>query len=97
MLVLPSNRSQAFDRPTNALKAIERCARDIRKLLAARRKHLDQRAWRDWDDAVRLATTIEAVASRSVDLPAAHATSSVELLELMLDQLDEKVSRVFVS
>lgn len=95
MLVIPANRSQAFNRPTNVLQAIEKCARDIRKLLAARRKHLDKRAWRDWDDAVRLAATIEAIASRSVDLPAADATSSVELLELMLDQLGKKVSRIF--
>jgi len=95
MLVIPSNRCQAFTRPTNALKAIENIARDIRKLLAGKREHLDQRAWRDWGDAAELAATIEAIASRSVDLPAADATSSVELLELMLDQLDKKVSRIF--
>jgi len=97
MSTRPSNRSLAPNRPTNALKAIEKCARDIRKLLAGRQKSLDRRAWRDWGDAERLARTIEAIASRSVDLSAADATSSVELLELMLDQLDKKVSRLFAS
>jgi hypothetical protein len=93
----PLNRSQAFNRPKNALKAVEECARGIRKLLAARQKPLDERAWGDWDDAVRLAVTIEAIASRAVDLSAADAAASVELVELMLDELGKKVSRILAS
>ena len=85
------NRSQAFGKPTNALKAIAESARGIRKLLVRTEKSLDQGAWRDVDDAVKLAVTIEAIASHAVDLPAADATSKVGVLELMLEQLDKKI------
>lgn len=89
-----SNRCQAINRPKNVLKALEKRAISIRKLLQNMEKPFDQRAWREMNDAVRLAAIIEAIASRAVNLPAADANNSVELLEVVIEQLDEKLTRI---
>jgi len=60
-------------------------------------KTFDQRVWRELDDAVRLAVNIEAIASRAVNLPAADATDAVDLLELMLEELDQRLTRILAS
>jgi len=84
-------------RPSNVLRAIETKAIHIRKLLSNREKSIDQRVWKEKDDAIRLAATIEAVASRAFDLPAADATDSVDFLELMLEELDRRLTRILAS
>lgn len=91
------NCVQPFARPTNALKAMECTAISIRKLLRKMEKTSGRRAWRELDDAVRLAVTIEAIASRAVNLPAADATDSVGVLELMLEELDQRLTRILAS
>jgi hypothetical protein len=81
-------------RPSNVLKAIEIKAINIRKLLQSMEKTIGQRVWKEKDDAVKLAATIEAVASRALNLPAAEAIDSVDLLELVLEELDRKLTRI---
>jgi hypothetical protein len=60
-------------------------------------KPVDQRVWKEKDDAVKLAEMIEAVASSALNLRAADATDSVDLLELMLEELDRKLTRILAS
>jgi hypothetical protein len=96
MSVYPPSRSQAFARPKNVLDAILLQAVNIRKLLL-REKSFGRRAWREFDDAVRLAESIEALASKAVNFSAADAIDSVELLELMLDELDKKLTCILAS
>ncbi len=92
-----SNRSQAFVKPANVLMAIEVKAISIRKLLRQTKRTFGQRAWREMDDAIKLAVNIEALASKAVNLSAADATNSVGLLELMLEELSKKLDRIFAS
>jgi hypothetical protein len=93
----PFNYKGRTLRPSNVLKAIERRAVNIRKLLRSTQKPSDQRVWKEKDNAVKLAVTIEAVASQAVNLPAADATDSVDLLEIMLEELDQKLTRILAS
>ncbi len=93
----PTNRNRAINKPANVLKATESQAASIRKLLRRTKRSLDKRAWGDLDDAVRLAAMIEALASQAAHLPAADATSSAELLEIMVEQLSKKVSCILAS
>jgi hypothetical protein len=72
-----------LSRPSNVLKAIENKAVDIRKLLADVKKPLDQRAWKERGDAMRLAATIEAVASRGADLHAADRKLSSRMRQFL--------------
>ena len=97
MLSNSTNYKSQTLRPTNVLRAIECKAVNIRKLLHKMEKTFDQRVWRELDDAVRLAVNIEAIASRAVNLPAADATDAVDLLELMLEELDERLTRILAS
>lgn len=89
-----SNRVQAFGKPSNVLKAIETKAINIRKLLQKMKKPLGQGALREMNDAVRLSRSIEAIALHAQNLTAADAIVSVELLELMLEELDKKLTRI---
>ena len=91
------NRGQVFSRPTNVLKSVEKQAINIRKLLRKMEKVIDQRAWGELGDAVKLAVTIEAIASRASNLPAEEAINSVELLEILFEQLDKKLARLLAS
>ena len=97
MLSNGTNYKSQTLRPTNVLRAIEYKAINIRKLLHKMKKTFDQRVWRELDDAVRLAVSIEAIASRAVNLPAADATDSVDLLELMLEELNQRLTRILAS
>ena len=90
----PKCQSQGFSKPTNVLLAIAARARSIRKLLRSMGKQGDPKAWVLLRDVVRSAVTIEAVASRAVNLAAGDATAAVEVLELLLDQLETEVARV---
>jgi len=90
------NRTQAFRKPTNILKAIQSKAINIRKLLK-NEKTFGKKAWRNIDDALKLTSTIEALASRAVNSQAADSTIMVELLELMLDELDHQLARILIS
>jgi len=93
-----SNRcDRAFNRPANVLKALEKRAINIRTLLQQTEKALDQKASRDMDDALKLAVTIEAVASSSVNLQAADALNSVELLEVLIEVLEQKLNCILTS
>lgn len=92
-----SNCKRAFAKPRDVLYAIENEARNNRKLLRKREKSLDKRAWRETGDAIKLARTIEAIARRAANLSAADATTSVELLELMLVLLSEKMALILAS
>ena len=92
-----SNRNQAFRKPTNVLNAIKLKAINIRKLLKKNEKTFGKKAWRNMDDALKLAVTIEAIASHAVNLQAADAISMVGLLELMLDELDHKLACILAS
>ncbi len=89
--------SRQTSRPSNVLRAIEIKAINIRKLLRNMEKPIDQRVWKEKDDAIRLAVTIEAVASRAFNLPAADAGVIVDFLELVLDGLDRKLTRILAS
>ena len=91
-----THQSQGFDKPSNVLLAISARARSIRKLLSSIGKLADQEAWGLLRDVVRLASAIEAIASTAVDLPAEDATATVELLEILEDQLEAKVALVLV-
>lgn len=93
----PNRCDRAFKRPTNVLKALENRAINIRKLLQQREKALGPKASRDMDDVLKLAATIEAVASRAVNLQAADALDSVELLEVMMEVLKQKLNCILVS
>ena len=90
-------RGQVFSRPTNVLKSAEKQAISIRKLLLKKGEAIGQRAWGELDDAVKLAVTIEAIASKASNLPAEEANNSVELLELLFVQLDEMLTRLLAS
>ena len=92
-----SNRKQAFRKPTNVLKAIQSKAINIRKLLKKNEKTFGKKAWGNMDDAVKLANTIEALASHAANLQAADAIVMVELLELMLEELDHKLTCILAS
>lgn len=92
-----SNRTQAFRKPTNVLKAILSRAVNIRKLLKKNEKTFGKKAWRNMDDALKLAATIEALASHAVNSQAADAIVMVELIELMLEELDHKLTRILAS
>jgi|GEM_PF-6714593 len=89
------NCGQVHKRPSTVLKLIETRAINIRKLLRQKENAIDQRAWGELDDAIRLATTIEAIASKAVNLSAADAINFVELLEIMLEQLNQNLARIF--
>lgn len=92
-----SNRKQAFRKPANVLKAIQSKAVNIRKLLKKNENTFGKKAWGNMDDAVKLANTIEALASNAANLQAADAIVMVELLELMLEQLDHKLTCILAS
>ncbi len=87
-------RGQDFRSPAGALQAIAGRARHIRKLLRRVGKRVDRRAWGALRDAERIADAVEAIASRSVDLPAEGAITAVEMLEVLMDQLEAKVAFV---
>lgn len=89
-----SRRGQAFDRPSNVLIAIADEARSIRKLLRSAGKRGDQEAWRHLHDAVRLAQSIEALASHAAGLTAEDAIASLDMLEMMLEQLEDLAARI---
>lgn len=91
------NHGQVFSRPTNVLKSVEKQAINIRKLLLKMENAIDQRAWGELDDAVKLAVTIEAIASRASNLPAEEAINSVELLEILFEQLNKKLTCLLAS
>ena len=97
MLSKSTNYKGPTLRPSNVLRAIEYKAINIRKLLRNMEKTIGQRVWKEKDDAVKLAVMIEAVASRALNLPAADAIDSVDLLELMLEELDRKLTRILAS
>lgn len=90
----PFNYKGQTLRPSDVLKAIESKALNIRKLLQKMQKPIDQRVWKEKDDAVKLAATIEAVASSAINLPAEDAIDSVDFLELMLEELNRKLTRI---
>ncbi len=92
-----SNRQQAFLKPTNVIKAIESKAIHIRKLLKKNEKAFGKKAWGNIDDAVKLARTIEVIASHTANLQAADAIIMVELLELMLEKLEHKLTCILAS
>jgi hypothetical protein len=92
-----SNRIQAFRKPTNVLKAIQLKAINIRKLLKKNEKAFGKKAWRNMDDALELAASIEVLASRAINSEAADAIVMVELLELMLSDLDHKLTCILTS
>lgn len=87
---------RAFRQPKNVLRAIATKANSIRKLLL-QLKPLDTKARREADDALKLTVTIERIASHSVNLAAADATACADLLELLLDDLDDKLVRILAS
>ena len=90
----PSHQSLGFEKPSSAISAIAESAVRTRKLLLKLGKQADREAWRVLRDAVRLARTIEAIASRAADLPAADATAMVELLDVLSSQLTAKAGFV---
>jgi hypothetical protein len=92
-----SNRTQAFHKPTNILKAISLRAVNIRKLLKKNERTFGKKAWRNMDDALELAASIEALASHAINSEAADAIVMVELLELMLEELYHKLTRILAS
>lgn len=92
-----SNHGQVFLKPTNVFKSVEKQAVSIRKLLRKKENAIDQRAWGEVDDAVKLAVTIEAIASRASNLPAEEAIDSVELLEILFEQLNKMLVRLIAS
>ena len=90
----PSNQSLGFENPSSVLSAIADSAVSTRKLLLQAGKQADREAWRVSRDAVRLARTIEAIASRAADLPAEDASAMVELLGVLSSQLGAKADRI---
>ena len=92
-----SNHVQAFLKPTNVFKSVEKQAVSIRKLLRKKENAIGQRAWSELDDAVKLAVTIEAIASHASNLSAEEAIYSVELLEVLFEQLDKMLTRLLAS
>jgi hypothetical protein len=92
-----SNRSdRAFRKPKNTLRSITLKALSIRKLLL-QLKPVDTKARREIDDAVKLAILIERISSQAVGLSAADATACVDLLEIFLIELGDKLDCVFTS
>jgi len=61
-----SDRAQALFRPKDVLYAIESEAISIRKSLCCMKRPRGRKAWRDMDDAVRLARAIEKIAHRDI-------------------------------
>ena len=92
-----SNSNRPNFRPSNVLRAIQKKAINIRKLLHDMENTIGQRIWEEKDDAVKLAVAIEAIASRAQNLPAEEAINSIDLLELLLDELDRKLTRILAS
>ena len=84
-------------RPANILKAINKMALNIRKLLKKDEKHVRQRVPGVFDHAVRLAMDIEDLTSHAVNLPAEDAMAMVDLLEIMIEELDRLVCCIFGS
>lgn len=91
-----SHKGQTL-KPSNVLKAMQKKAINIRKLLRSMQEPFDQRVWKEKDDVVKLAVMIEAIASQALNLPAADAIDSVDLLDLMLEELDRKLTRILAS
>ena len=60
-----SNSNRPNFRPSNVLRAIQKKAINIRKLLHDMENTIGQRIWEEKDDAVKLAVAIEAIASRA--------------------------------
>ena len=87
----------AAGRPSEILVAFSQKARRIRKLLARLRRAKANGAWGRLDDAERLAWAIERLCSRPETLSAAKATATVELVEVMIDQLAELTAQILAS
>ena len=91
-----NSRDRAFKKPKNTLWSIELRALSIRKLLL-KLKLVDTKARREIDDAVKLAIIIERISSQAVSLSAADATACVDLLEILLIELGDKLDCIFTS
>ncbi|MGA2093013.1 MAG: hypothetical protein ABSH16_06350 [Sedimentisphaerales bacterium] len=91
-----NRRDRAFKKPKNTLRSIELMALSIRKLLL-KLKPVDTKARREIDDAVKLAIYIERIASQAVGLAAANANACVDLLEILLLELGDKLDCIFTS
>ena len=89
-----NRRKPAFDRPANILRGIGARSRDIRGVLLAMRGRLDQGACGSLDHALRLAETIEAVSSKAMAAHAEDATTAVDLLEVLEEQLRKQVDQL---
>ena len=90
-----NRRKPAFDRPANVLGGINARARGIRRvLLAMLRGRLGQGACGSLVHALRLAETIEAISSKAMTSHAADATTAVELLEVLEEQLRKHVDQI---
>lgn len=98
VLIMKKDKSNCVSsfKATDVLRAIEDSANNIRKILLELKAD-SQRAWSGLDDAVVLAASIEQIASKSVNMPAADANASVELLEIIFEQFNQKVSRILAS
>lgn len=81
---------------TNVLKAISDSANHIRKRLLVL-KSKGQRDWTGLDDAIKLAALIENISQKAINLSAEDANSSIDLLEIMFEQLNQNVSRILTS